>query len=318
MPVAGYHFARAKGHFVWCRTFAIWEPHMAKEFGDARFEELEFLTRLSRIAGIHVTPSELAHRPSRDMIASLVHGGLVNDLNVDWAQGSTRDLASLQELLRLHKWQSLDKVLAGQETYLQITHSGRIRLSELRQELKRDRIRDEFGILWDKRHLMDALRIALLDASSAALLSVAFMDMNGLKTINDRHQHAAGDIAIRTYFQTVTSLLGNKGEAFRNGGDEVVVILPATEAAGAAGMLRRVCEAIMRERIQFNGSTLPALTLSVGVVTTADPASDIQSIHDLADKAMYRAKEYTKKHSLLASAISIEGQDQIQTIPIPK
>jgi GGDEF domain-containing protein len=54
------------------------------------------------------------------------------------------------------------------------------------------------------------------------------IDMNGLKAINDRHGHRAGDTAIRTYLEAVVATFGEHGEAYRGeGGDEVVVLLIA-------------------------------------------------------------------------------------------
>ena len=59
---------------------------------------------------------------------------------------------------------------------LKISHEGRVRLSELEQQLRSGRDRDETGLLWAKRHLTTDLAIAVLSASQKAPLSVAFAD----------------------------------------------------------------------------------------------------------------------------------------------
>jgi GGDEF domain-containing protein len=76
---------------------------------------------------------------------------------------------------------------------LRLTHAGRVRISELKQALRTGRIREQYGILWDGRHLETDLQIAVVDANEHAPLSVAFMDLNGLKSINDLVGHEGVD-----------------------------------------------------------------------------------------------------------------------------
>src|SRR5205807_2245049 len=90
------------------------------------------------------------------------------------------------------------------------------------------REREPFGILWDARHWEQDLQIAILDVCASSPLAVAYLDMNGLKLINDTHGHDAGDLALKAYFQVVASTLGDNGQAYRLscGADEVLVVLP--------------------------------------------------------------------------------------------
>jgi diguanylate cyclase (GGDEF)-like protein len=288
---------------------------MAKEFGDARFEELEFLVKLNRVGAIYLHAMDLPPGPRRDMVASLIQSGLVNDLNISVQHVENRPFLNgvpeLEVRILDHRYRSLSRVLGGQDVDLQIGHRGRVRLSELRQELQRGRIRDSFGILWDGRHLSTGLRIALLEASKATPLTVVFMDMNGLKEINDRNGHGAGDQAIKVYFHTVASILESSGEAFRNGGDEVVAILRKTDSATAVTLVKHICEALKREELRFDGGQLSGLTLSAGLATTTDPATDEAEIRKRADDAMYRSKNAARGKTPRPSSIAVEGSEDV-------
>lgn len=171
------------------------------------------------------------------MIAFLLENGYLNDCLDHATRRASHNPSFTENAKQNHLTRLLGQLLVGDNVTLSISHKGRVRLSELEQQLRTGRDRDESGLLWAKRHLQTDLAIELLSASNEAPMSVAFLDMNGLKAINDNHGHAAGDEAIRAFFQAVTSTLGQHGEVYRNGGDEVVVTLPRTTDERAAKLL---------------------------------------------------------------------------------
>ena len=115
-----------------------------------------------------------------------------------------------------------------------MTHRRRVRLSELVQALRSGREREPFGILWDGRHATVDLEIMLLDASAQSPVSIVYMDMNGLKQLNDTHGHDAGNRGLRAYFEAVSAALADVGQAYRLGGDEVLALLPGRDRAAAS------------------------------------------------------------------------------------
>jgi diguanylate cyclase (GGDEF)-like protein len=193
---------------------------------------------------------------------------------------------------------------------IRISHRGRVRLSELEQALKTGRDRDETGLLWVKRHLVTDLATAVLSASTEAPLSVAFLDMNGLKPINDTLGHRAGDEAIRAFFQAVLATLGQHGEAYRAGGDEVVVILPGITDERAAksldGFVRQLGKDVL---VLGDGKLETRLTASCGSASTTNPLEDAEAVLERADKVQYRAKERSKERTPRASAIAVGDGD---------
>jgi diguanylate cyclase (GGDEF)-like protein len=208
---------------------------------------------------------------------------------------------------------TLSKVLGGREVSLQITHSGRVRMAELRQTLRSAKLRDGFGILWDGRHFDVDLRIALLDASERTPVAVAYLDLNaGLKAANDKMGHDAGDVAIQAYFQDVNSALADRGDAYRLGGDEVGVIIPACPREEVIKIIRRACLLLQREHLQFDGKELPAVSIAAGLVVNTTPAVGAEQLRRAAEMSMYKAKEFTKGQSSRPSSWNVSGEDAVQ------
>jgi diguanylate cyclase (GGDEF)-like protein len=132
--------------------------------------------------------------------------------------------------------------------------------------------------------------------------------MNGLKAINDQHDHAVGDVAIKTYLQTIASLIGDKAEAFRSGGsDEVVVVMRDTRGTTAHDVMRAVLQQLGKEPVRQGGRDIvPCLTASCGLVTTADAATDAAGLVHRADLEQKRAKQASKVEPG-ASFLAMEG-----------
>lgn len=131
---------------------------MPEHFGDARLEELKLLSELDHRGGLTVTPAE---GPYRDMVVFLVNERFATAFNLPWRDTSWRLLEG-----HLHEcWvKGLSDVLTGQSVHLELTHKGRVRLSELKHALRAGKIREPFGILWDRRRLDTDLQVAILDA----------------------------------------------------------------------------------------------------------------------------------------------------------
>lgn len=287
---------------------------MNHQFADARLEELTLLSEIDRKASVTETPMK---GPRRDMIAFLVAERFVNDLQIEWMYNDSEGFTGLpsespmERKLNDARLRSLSRVLAGEEVRLELTHNGRVRLSELKQALRSGKTREPYGILWDGRHLQQDLQLAILEASDIAPLSIGFLDMNGLKGINDKIGHDAGDLALRAYFQAISTALGDRGEAYRVGGDEVIAILPLHDSQMASATLRTACLSLMSEQLKLQGRALPRLSVSVGIATTVEPGKSFTDLKHSTDQAMYRAKEEANKRENSPSAIAVDGDTQV-------
>lgn len=292
---------------------------MAKDFGDARLEEFKLLLELAHVPLI-IEPASLQRTPRRDMIAYLLDAGYVNHLAhvaLSSSDSSTTDgirgTSDIERKLERERIMTLFDLFKGQQVHLTISHRGRVRLSELNQQLKTGRVRDPLGVLIDGRHLDNDLQMARYAASVDTPLSVVFSDMNGMKAINDTFSHAAGDVALRAYFDAVASVVQNLGEAYRRGGDEVVTLLPSKNAFEAAALFDTICKWFGGELVRHGGQELPRLSLSVGIVTATNSEATVASLLERADREMYRAKSETRREPR-PSAIAVEGEIVVRLI----
>jgi diguanylate cyclase (GGDEF)-like protein len=116
-------------------------------------------------------------------------------------------------------------------------------------------------------------------------LSVALIDVDYFKSINDVQGHAAGDAALRGIAGTIAKHLRGRDYLGRYGGDEFLLILPQTPCSIALGVTERLCNAV--NNLPASG-TVP-LTLSIGL-TEAVNGDDAVTLIARADKALYQAK----------------------------
>jgi len=120
-------------------------------------------------------------------------------------------------------------------------------------------------------------------------LSLALIDLDGFKAVNDKFGHAAGDEVLRVFAGEILSIFRHHDLVARYGGEEFAVLLPNTHIEGAMRALRKVQKRAQETSFQQEGSTLPLPSFSAGLSlyrAGETPESFIQR----ADHAMYRAK----------------------------
>ena len=118
--------------------------------------------------------------------------------------------------------------------------------------------------------------------------SVVFFDINGMKQINDRLGHKAGDGALVHVAQTMNRLVRDSDVFGRLGGDEFGLILAQADHAIAEHKAKSLLEALARQPYRVAGQTVP-LRLAYGVHEFAAKES-AEAILDAADRAMYAQK----------------------------
>ena len=159
---------------------------------------------------------------------------------------------------------------------LQITQRGRLRLYRLRDEiLNRDRIRDDFGILWAKRHWLPDLEVRLRFRQPTEALSLIWLDVDRLKLINTTFAHAGADEVLRGIFEILRDKV-QPAEAYRLGGDEAGAILLGVDRVGAGKVaedIRTTVERTFADR-KMVGDITPTVTLAVGTATNSMGAED--------------------------------------------
>jgi diguanylate cyclase (GGDEF)-like protein len=141
---------------------------------------------------------------------------------------------------------------------------------------------DSLTGLGNRRALMAALQDALDDAAGGTPSKLALFDLDGFKTYNDVFGHVAGDVLIEHLGGRLAAAVRGGGRAYRMGGDEFCVLVPAGRATT---VLVRAAEALRQEGEGFR------IDASMGVVELPDDAADAEAALQLADRRMYAQKE---------------------------
>jgi diguanylate cyclase (GGDEF)-like protein len=121
-------------------------------------------------------------------------------------------------------------------------------------------------------------------------LTLAYLDADGFKAVNDTFGHSAGDRVLRTIAQTLASNVRSADTAARLGGDEFGLLFPETGSEAAAAALKKLqgalAEAMAREQV--------GVTFCFGVVTTLRPVRSVDWLLQRADALMYEVKRRGK------------------------
>jgi diguanylate cyclase (GGDEF)-like protein len=152
--------------------------------------------------------------------------------------------------------------------------------------------------LGNHRSFHERLQRELVAAEAESTpLALCLVDLDDLKTINDRFGHPVGDLVLGQ----VASRLRQGGESFRLGGDEFAVLLPRQEERQATSVARSIVERVAALRVEGVG----AVTVSVGVATYPTHGSGRDELIRLADSALYWAKKDGKNRVRAYAAESL-------------
>jgi diguanylate cyclase (GGDEF)-like protein len=145
---------------------------------------------------------------------------------------------------------------------------------------------DELTSLANRRLLRERLAAELEHTP----LSLIAADLDNFKAVNDRYGHQSGDLALR-HFAGVLGLYTREIDVpARVGGDEFIVLLPHTDAAGALALAERIRIAAENARLAAHDGRTFTITTSIGIATLVDEALPIDEFLAQADAALYRAK----------------------------
>lgn len=157
-------------------------------------------------------------------------------------------------------------------------------------ELERIVDRDTLTPLYNRRYFMHALikRKARLQRHKQPC-ALVYIDVDGLKGINDAHGHAAGDFALLRVADLLKNNIRASDIAARLGGDEFALLLDHVDEAAAQEKGQRLNEVISNTQIDFSGRSF-GLSASIGCIMITPDENEDQLLAR-ADKEMYRVKQ---------------------------
>lgn len=123
-----------------------------------------------------------------------------------------------------------------------------------------------------------------------SLFTIMYLDLHGLKSVNDEHGHQAGDMVLIKVTARLTGVLGSVGLVYRLGGDEFAIVLPGRkndeEISETANSIARVIQQPI-----YVANSIAEISTSIGVVFYPDHGVDMELLLRHADLAMYHAKK---------------------------
>lgn len=152
-------------------------------------------------------------------------------------------------------------------------------------------IADDTTGLFNVRHLYDVLGRELeICAERKAPVSLAFLDLDRFKLVNDVHGHLIGSELLSRVGQRLQQLSRKQDKCFRYGGDEFVILMPDTPAKAAFSIACELLRALMQTEFCMQGGLKLNVSASVGVATAPTDGATLHAIIGAADTRMYAVK----------------------------
>ncbi|MEQ1599857.1 MAG: diguanylate cyclase, partial [Methylotenera sp.] len=162
-------------------------------------------------------------------------------------------------------------------------------LSELSEAVRVDQLT---GVL-NRRGLDEAMTREMARAQrGGGLLSVALLDIDNFKSLNDTYGHNVGDTALQHLAKVIQTTMRPTDVVSRFGGEEFVILLPDTDLEAAVSTIKRLQRALTKQFFLGNNEKL-LITFSAGVALLKNDETEATVIHR-ADQSMYLAKRTGK------------------------
>lgn len=183
---------------------------------------------------------------------------------------------------------------------LVLTQDQVAEITALRDAAERLALTDPLTQLENRRALstyMTALKAATPEDGNFTL---ALLDLDHFKRINDTHGHAAGDRALRHVAELLRSAIPGRSQAFRIGGEEFAVLFPSEISQGARERLEHFRELLANSptRTRRTDEACPPLTFSAGLAQFPGDGETLEELMARADQRLYTAKRMGRNRTI--------------------
>ncbi|WP_404380193.1 PAS-domain containing protein [Caenispirillum salinarum] len=168
-------------------------------------------------------------------------------------------------------------------------------LTEARMQLERQALHDPLTGLANRHKFLERFTLECeRQRRWNSPLSLLVIDVDHFKRVNDRHGHLVGDVVLKRVAARLDGTVRRTDLVARFGGEEFIVLLPETDAEGAAALAESLRTRIRAEpvRAEAGGAAVSVtVTVSIGAATmTAQRPQSFDDLMERADRAVYRAK----------------------------
>ena len=188
--------------------------------------------------------------------------------------------------------QSVDYLVALIQDITQRKHLEKI--------LQQQATTDELTGLFNRRYFLELAPRELKRATRRHdSISVALLDVDHFKQINDTYGHQAGDQALIAFAKTCQQHIREMDMLARFGGDEFVLLLPEADSEQACEVVERIRLALALAPVDHRGQPIP-MTLSAGIACWADEPEPLDDLLGRADQGLYQAKNQGRNGIIVA------------------
>ena len=176
---------------------------------------------------------------------------------------------------------------------------ARLELISSFEKVRNDLFFDDLTGLYNRRAGMERLREEFARACrNGKEFSVAMVDVDHFKKVNDTYGHLAGDHVLKEIGKILRTELRQCDVIVRYGGEEFMVIMPETDQKQAIQALERLCSKLSSMEISY-GDLKIKITISIGVASAFPVMKDPMGVIHRADEALYRAKRSGRNRVIL-------------------
>ncbi|HNQ17994.1 MAG TPA: diguanylate cyclase [Smithellaceae bacterium] len=173
-------------------------------------------------------------------------------------------------------------------------------IEALQVKLKEEAIRDPLTGLYNRRFLQETLKRELAHTVRGNLpLSIAMLDLDHFKIINDTYGHSVGDIFLVSLANLLLHKTRSSDVCCRYGGEEFVIVMPAATLGEATTRIDQLRLEFSKIKIE-TGDEKTSITLSGGVAGYPVHGNSNQALLDAADRALYEAKNTGRNRVVVA------------------
>jgi diguanylate cyclase (GGDEF)-like protein len=217
--------------------------------------------------------------------------GIFTTLGVAWAYGAWR----LDRLARrLEETLEADEPIALDETGVPAERRLARAFNQASRAFVQTEVRATHDRLTGVPNRETLLTALVAEVERAARyrhwLSVAFIDIDRFKPINDTYGHNAGDAVLRQIATVVAQSLRGSDLVGRYGGEEFMIILPETRPEQAVELMEQLRVLVMQSMIRITDGQRINVTISAGIAGGVGDVLRVETLVEQADTAMYHAK----------------------------
>ncbi len=185
------------------------------------------------------------------------------------------------------------------------------RTSKYKEKLLKDSLTDAYSRYYFNLRISEEFERY---RRNGTVFSIAFLDMDNYKYINDQYGHQTGDYVLRELVSYIIGKIRSHDSIYRYGGEEFIIILPDTTEDKAYNTIDRLRHGFGSKLISVGGMNLN-VTFSAGIKQVYDEDESIEKLVSDADKAMYFAKK-CGRNRVVVYGNEAEVQSQKKTLLI--